>query len=227
VVWDLSSTPKAEQKMSSDSFVQAATDLFWKGAWGFTFTCVLAYELIAANKLENVKLGGKKRVEKLKESKASELASEFELQVDLVGEESKSYATPHSSPVPTKHKLPKAQRRRRKMTDILNEIQADGKTLQPKKSAHALHPEVTVSSPAVPEAQEELSAVDSKTATRTASWSKPKAPKSPAADHLRQRKLSMMGYPNLSSDSNTTTTTTTPLPTQSTKKKKKRKRKKT
>ena len=42
--------------MSSDSFVQAATDLFWKGAWGFTFTCVLAYELIAANKLENVKL---------------------------------------------------------------------------------------------------------------------------------------------------------------------------
>jgi hypothetical protein len=60
-------------------------------------------------------------------------------------------------------------------------------------------PTTTAESPQKLVSVAELDAVDHQTPVLDTSWSQPQAPRSPEANNLRQRKLSMLGYPNLTS----------------------------
>ena len=60
-------------------------------------------------------------------------------------------------------------------------------------------PTTTAESPQKLVSVAELDAVDYQTPVLDTSWSQPQAPRSPEANNLRQRKLSMLGYPNLTS----------------------------
>jgi hypothetical protein len=152
-----------------------AKDLVGKIVWTSTFVVVLGHELLTNSQEVTTDLADKE-VPKPATKRDDELEfnSPPSKVVKVVERTSAAAnATPHSSPA---------------------QPQFTSTTL-PATSA----PTTTAESPQKLVSVAELDAVDHQTPVLDTSWSQPQAPRSPEANNLRQRKLSMLGYPNLTS----------------------------
>ena len=151
-----------------------AKDLVGKIVWTSTFVVVLGHELLTNSQEVTTDLADKE-VPKPATKRDDELEfnSPPSKVVKVVERTSAAAnATPHSSPA-----------------------QPQFTSTPPATSA----PTTTAESPQKLVSVAELDAVDHQTPVLDTSWSQPQAPRSPEANNLRQRKLSMLGYPNLTS----------------------------